>query len=241
MTERLLIIDDEPPIAEVLEPVLASQGYAVTIADSGTDGLAAAKQSDFGVILLDLGLPDIDGKDLIAPLRELGSASILILSARHQEVEKIAALDMGADDYLDKPFSINELLARIRAATRKRDRDYREVKAFAAGDLAVDFATRQVRLMGDEMKLSPKEFDLLEILCRHAGQVVTHRRLLLAGWGDPQADGQYLRSYIAMLRQKLEQDCTQPTLIVTEPGVGYRLQLADPIFISDVRSAGSQA
>ncbi len=182
------------------------------------------QQSQFDLVLLDLGLPDADGMEIIARLKQLTDASIIILSARHMEAEKVKALDEGADDYVNKPFGIGELLARIRAAARRKDFPANfQQGTFVSDELSVDFPRREVRLMEEEIKLSPKEFALLEVLCRHAGQVVTHRKLLIAGWNDPNADGQYLRSYIALLRQKLEFDASEPRLIVTEPGVGYRL------------------
>jgi len=218
----ILIVDDEPAIGDALRPVLVSQGYNVAMARSAGEGLERARAGRFEVVLLDLGLPDADGKELIEPLKRLNTMAVLILSARHQEREKVEALDAGADDYLNKPFGIDELLARIRAAIRRRGESRRET-VFRSEDLTVHYDTRRVFLLGDEMKLSPKEFDLLEALCRQAGQVVTQRRLLLAGWGDPSTDGQYLRSYIGMLRQKLEEDPSEPRLIRTEPGVGYRL------------------
>jgi two-component system, OmpR family, KDP operon response regulator KdpE len=221
----VLIIDDERAIGDALSPVLISQGCDVTVALSAAEGLERARSGRFDVVLLDLGLPDADGKDLIVPLKRLNPMAILILSARHQEKEKVEALDAGADDYLNKPFGIEELLARIRAAVRRQGARERET-SFRSRDLTVHYDTRRVFLLGDEMKLSPKEFDLLEALCRQAGQVVTQRRLLLAGWGDPATDGQYLRSYIGMLRQKLEEDPGEPRLIQTEPGVGYRLNAA---------------
>lgn len=226
MAERILIIDDEPAIAGTLAPVLASQGYDVRTAASAAEGLAAARATAFDIVLLDLGLPDADGKDLIGQLRALNDMAILVLSARHQETEKVAALDEGAEDFINKPFGIDELLARIRVALRRLTKDERRSTEFRSGDLVISYDRRQVRLMGDEMKLSPKEFDLLEALARKAGQVVTHRRLLLAGWQDPSIDGQYLRSYIGLLRQKLEEDPAEPRLILTESGVGYRLAVA---------------
>lgn len=220
---RILVIDDEPAIAGTLEPVLASQGYEVEIAASAAEGLAAAQRRAFDIVLLDLGLPDADGKDIIASLRALNQMAVLVLSARHQETEKVLALDEGAEDFINKPFGIGELLARIRAAARRLGKEAQAASEFRSADLFISFDRREVRLQGDEIKLSPKEFDLLEALARRAGQVVTHRRLLLAGWKDPNIDGQYLRSYIALLRQKLEEDPAEPCLIVTESGVGYRL------------------
>jgi len=223
MTSRILIIDDEPAIARVLQPVLSATGAKVFIAATGVDGLRAARENAVTIVLLDLGLPDADGKDLISHLRGLGDLAVIVISARHQESEKVAALDAGADDYVDKPFNIDELTARIRAAERRLRS--RTSAPFRSGPLQINFAVRQVKLMGEEIKLSPKEYALLRELAEFAGQPVTHRRLLLAGWGDPGADAQYLRSYVALLRQKLEEDPAEPTLIVTEPGVGYRLAM----------------
>jgi len=228
MAERILIIDDEPAIAGTLDPVLASQGYAVRTAHSAAEGLAAARAEAFDIVLLDLGLPDADGKDLIGQLRALNPMAILVLSARHQEAEKVAALDEGAEDFINKPFGIEELLARIRVALRRLAGEEGRSSEFRSHDLEIWFDRRQVRLMGEEVRLSPKEFDLLEALARKAGQVVTHRRLLLAGWKDPNIDGQYLRSYIGLLRQKLEEDPAEPRLILTESGVGYRLVTQAP-------------
>jgi two-component system KDP operon response regulator KdpE len=222
MAEKILIVDDEPAIAQTLKPVLTAQNYDVTIAGTAADALRRARQHAFDVALLDLGLPDADGKEIIANLHALSCRSIIVISARHQEAEKVAALDGGADDYLNKPFNIDELLARIRAALR-RSGNQAGGQVFRSKELVVDYATRNVHFMGEEVKLSPKEFALLERLCRHAGQVVTRRQLLLAGWNDPTADGQNLRTYITLLRQKIEVDPSEPRLIVTETGVGYRL------------------
>jgi two-component system KDP operon response regulator KdpE len=227
MNLRILIIDDEPAIARVLRPVLTATGAFVFSAANAVEGLRMAKESAPNLILLDLGLPDADGKDLISSLRSQGEVAVIVISARHQETEKIAALDAGADDYVDKPFNIDELLARIRAAQRRLLSQSPKAELFASENLSIDFRRREVRLMGDEVKLSPKEYQLLRTLAEHAGQVVTHKRLLLAGWGDPSADAQYLRSYIALLRQKLEEDPAEPRLVLTEPGVGYRLSTAE--------------
>jgi len=222
MAEHILIIDDEPAIAQTLKPVLVAQHYEVTVVGTAAEALRKARQTAYDVALLDLGLPDADGKEIIANLRGLSCRSVIVISARHQETEKIAALDGGADDYLNKPFSIDELLARIRASVR-RWHVSTPSQAFRSRELQVDFASRAVRFMEQDVKLSPKEFALLEALCKHAGQVVTRRQLLLAGWNDPAADGQNLRTYITLLRQKLEVDPSEPKLIVTETGVGYRL------------------
>jgi two-component system KDP operon response regulator KdpE len=222
MNGRILIIDDEPAIAQILQPVLAATGSKVFAAANAVEGLRLARDEAVDLVLLDLGLPDADGKDLIPHLRAGGEAAVIVLSARHQEAEKVAALDAGADDYVDKPFNIEELTARIRAA-RRRLGAAGGPRRLRIGDIELDPAARRVTLLGDEVKLSPKEYELLRTLADHADQVVTHRRLLLAGWGDPNVDPQYLRSYIALLRQKLEEDAAEPRLLITEPGVGYRL------------------
>ena len=222
MTGRVLILDDEPAIARALAPVLESQGWQVFAEGSAVDGLRTAHEQSVDLVLLDLGLPDADGKELIPALRANADRGIIVISARHQEPEKVAALDAGADDYVDKPFGIEELMARVRAAERRRSRAS-EAGEVTAGDLRVDLRKRRATLQGQLVKLSPKEFELLRVLSEHAGQVVTQRRLLLAGWGDPKSDPQYLRTYIGLLRQKLEFDASEPRIILTEPGVGYRL------------------
>lgn len=222
MSGRILIIDDEPAIVRALQPVLVARGWKVFMAADAVQGLRCARESAVDLILLDLGLPDADGKDLIPSLRAIGDVPIIVISARHQEAEKVAALDAGADDYVDKPFGIDELMARIRAAQRRRGGPGAILKT---ATIEVDGARRRVRLLGENVKVSPKEFELLRCLADHAGQVVTHRRLLLAGWGDPAADPQYLRTYIGLLRQKLEEDPSEPRLVLTEPGVGYRLNV----------------
>lgn len=178
------------------------------------------------VILLDLGLPDIDGKQVIAILRSTGDTPIIVISARHQEAEKIAALDEGADDYVDKPFEIGELMARIRVALRRRP-GLADTGHFRSGPLSIDFDKRMVRIEGETVRLSPKEYALLVTLARSGGQVVTHKRLLAAGWANDAADTQYLRVYVGLLRQKIEADPADPQLLLTEPGVGYRLVVAD--------------
>jgi two-component system KDP operon response regulator KdpE len=222
---KILIVDDEPAIVTALGPALASQGWDIESAGTAAAALVAAEAGQFDVVLLDLGLPDADGIEIIGKLKELADAMIIVLSARHLEAEKVRALDEGADDYVNKPFGIDELLARVRAAARRKSAGGARDEEFLSQQLRVNFARREVALMGEEVKLSPKEFALLELLCRHAGQVVTHRKLLIAGWNDPHADGQYLRSYVALLRQKLEYDPSEPQLILTEPGVGYRLKV----------------
>ena len=222
---RILMVDDELALVRSLQPVLESQGYYIDVAVTAAEALTKARNTVFNVILLDLGLPDADGKEIISKLLKLNSLSILVLSARHQESEKVASLDQGADDYINKPFNIEELLARIRVAVRRLKNATQDNREFRSPQLVVDFSKRHVTVLGEDVKFSPKEFDLLEVLARHAGQVVTQRRLLLAGWGDPNIDTQYLRSYIALIRQKLEFEPSQPEFLLTEPGVGYRLAI----------------
>jgi two-component system KDP operon response regulator KdpE len=219
-----LVIDDEPDIHRALSPVLASAGWHVLSASTAAHGVRIARANTVRVVLLDLGLPDADGKEIIADLQSSNSLSIIVVSARHQDTEKVAALDAGADDYVDKPFNIEELLARIRVAERRAGAWVaRAPEQYRAGQIEMETATRRVTLAGSEVKLSPKEFDILRELLAHAGQVVTHRRLLMAGWADVTIDPQYLRSYIALLRQKLEEDPSEPRILRSEPGVGYRL------------------
>lgn len=223
---NILIVDDEPAIIAALSPVLSAQGHDVSSACTIREALTMAESREFDVVLLDLGLPDGDGIEIIGKLRTLTGANVIVLSARHVEQDKIRALDEGAEDYVDKPFSIGELLARLRVAQRRREMAAGRLEdEYVSDQLYVHYARREVRLLGEEIKFSPKEFALLEVLCRSAGQVATQRKLLIAGWNDPHADGQYLRSYIALLRQKLEYDPAEPDLILTEPGVGYRLAI----------------
>ncbi|MDH7975017.1 response regulator transcription factor [Sphingomonas sp. AR_OL41] len=223
MTIHILLIDDEPSLVGVLRPVLAAAGYRVTTAIDGASGALAAAHDSPDVVLLDLGLPDMDGKEVIRGILARCKSAIIVISARHQESEKIAALDEGADDYVNKPFEIGELMARIRAAVRRRSSPVADLVSYQSGPLAIEFATRKVTLSGEQIKLSPKEYELLQTLALNAGQVVTHKRLLAAGWGTGTTDAQYLRVYIGMLRQKIEEDPGDPQLLLTEPGVGYRL------------------
>lgn len=223
VSDKILLIDDEVDIHRVLRPVLTAAGWSVLTAETAAQGLRLASKNTVRVVLLDLGLPDADGKDIIGQLRSVSPSSVIVISARHQDAEKVAALDAGADDYVDKPFNIDELLARIRVAERRSRTWVTPEQRYEAGDLVIETADRSVTLQGELIHLSPKEFALLAELMRHAGQVVTHRRLLMAGWGDVTVDPQYLRSYMAALRQKLEEDPAEPTLLRSEPGVGYRL------------------
>lgn len=219
----ILIVEDEAALVSVLKPVLTAAGYAVAVATSlaeARDALAMPPAPD--LILLDLGLPDGDGKTLVGTAVEQ-AAGVIIISARHQDEEKIASLDLGADDYVDKPFEIGVLMARIRAAIRRRHAGDRKPATYSHGVLHIDLAARQLTLGRDAVRLSPKEWALLAVLTASAGQVVTHKRLLLAGWGPSAGDTQYLRVYIGLLRQKIEADPSAPTILLTEPGIGYRL------------------
>jgi two-component system, OmpR family, KDP operon response regulator KdpE len=221
---RVLVVDDEPQILRFLKPSLGAAGYDVITAATGAEALKTAALQAPDVIVLDLGLPDMDGKDVIAKLRAWSKTPIIVLSARDRETEKIAALDLGADDYVNKPFGIGELMARLRTALRHAARQSGEETTFLAGQLAIDVAAHSVTLADKPIKLTPKEFELLAMLVRNAGRVVTHRQLLTAVWGPAHAaDLQYLRVFVGQLRQKLELGPDEPRRILTEPGIGYRL------------------
>ena len=221
---RVLVIDDELPILRVLKSTLASSGFNVMTVPSGAAALQTVAQSVTDVIVLDLGLPDMDGKEVIQALREWTKAPIVVLSARHDEEERIAALDLGADDYITKPFHMGELQARLRTALRHAQRQTRDASTYSGRGLEVDFDRRVVKVLKQEIDLTAKEYDLLTCLARHAGQVVTHKQLLAAGWGGTVTDTQFVRVYIGQIRQKLEADPSAPDLILTEPGIGYRLR-----------------
>ncbi len=224
---RILIVDDEPPIRRFLRTSLTAEGYQVLEAENGESALAELKRNNIDVLVLDLGLPGISGFDVIRALRESGSSvPIIVLSSRTDETGKVRALDMGADDYVTKPFGTDELLARIRAALRHRLQSEAEKPVFKSGDLSVDLVRRIVTVRGQEIKLTRREYDLLRLMVAHAGKVLTHRFILREVWGG-EADVQYLRIYIRALRQKLESDPQQPRLILTEQGVGYRLRPAE--------------
>jgi len=218
----ILIVEDEAALAAILAPVLTAAGYTVDIADTAAKARTHLSGQSVDLVLLDLGLPDDDGKSLIEPATATGAA-VIVISARHQEAEKIASLDRGADDYVDKPFEIGVLFARIRAALRRRGMTAARQGSYSNGPLHVDLADRRVTLGSQVVRLSPKEWSLLRVLVAAAGQVVTHKKLLVAGWGSPSADAQYLRVYMGLLRQKLEEDPSSPRIVLTEPGVGYRL------------------
>ena len=218
-----LIIDDEKQIRRLLRLALEGADYNVFEAETGKAGLEEIAYRRPDVVLLDLGLPDMDGVKALRHLREWSDVPVLILSVRDEPDEKVAALDAGADDYVTKPFDTAELLARIRAAQRRSLTETGE-PVFKSGPLCVDFAARQVKLNGVEIKLTPTEYSLLRVLVQNAGKVVTHRQLLRTVWGEKaESQAQYLRVYITHLRKKLEADTDAPTLIKTEVGIGYRL------------------
>jgi len=221
---RVLVVDDEAAILRFLKPALEANNYEImstgTVAES-TKRIAAETPD---LVVLDLGLPDGDGKDVIRQVRAWSDVPIIVLSARDREAEKIEALDLGADDFVNKPFSVGELLARMRTALRHRMEREAETPVLQTSDLEIDNVRHRVLRGGNEVKLTPKEFELLSFLARHAGKVVTHRQILTAVWGPAHAaDTQYLRVYIGQLRQKVEKDPSDPRIIITEPGIGYRI------------------
>jgi two-component system KDP operon response regulator KdpE len=218
-----LVIDDEPQIRRLLRVTLEANGYQVVEAATGAEGLVQAAQCRANVILLDLGLPDMDGGAVLKRLREWTRVPVIVLSVRDREKEKADALDAGADDYITKPFGTEELLARLRVALRHSEKQSEE-PVFRSGPLVIDLADRHVTVDGKEISLTVTEYNLLRLLVRHAGKVLTHRFLLREVWG-PTAENQnhYLRVYIARLREKLKTDPSQPEILLTEPGIGYRL------------------
>lgn len=221
---QILVIDDEPQIHRFLSPALDAAGYEPRRADSGQEGLRGIALWSPDAVVLDLGLPDMDGKDVLARAREFYAGPIIILSARDKEAEKIAALDLGANDYVEKPFGVGELLARLRANLRQAAPHATRTGPLTAGDVVIDLERRLITRSGEVVRVTPKEYDVLAHLVRNAGKVIGHRDLLTAVWGKAHADDtQYLRVVIGQLRQKLEADPAQPHLILTEPGVGYRL------------------
>ena len=220
----VVLIEDEPQIRRFLRATLGSHGYRLHEAETGEDGLieAASRQPD--VVILDLGLPDVDGLQVIRRLREWSKVPVIVLSARGQEGDKVAALDAGADDYVSKPFAVGELLARLRVALRHAAAGESGEPTFTVGDLTVDQIKRQVRVDGREVHLTPIEYRLLTLLVRHSGRVVSQRQLLKEVWGPGQTEQtHYLRVYMGTLRRKLEKDPARPRYLLTEPGVGYRL------------------
>ena len=220
---RVLVVDDEPPIRKLLRTGLGTQGYVVLDAADGKEALALASQNP-DLIILDLGLPDMQGFALLRTMRERNDrVPIVVLSSRDDEAAKVEALDLGADDYVTKPFGMDELLARIRAALRHQLQVQGERPVFREGDLSVDLVRRIVRVRDQEVKLSPKEYELLRVLVQHAGKVLTHKFLLKELWAVP-TDAQYLRVYVRQLRQKIEANPERPQHVLTETGVGYRLR-----------------
>lgn len=219
----ILIIDDEPQIHRFLKHSLAAAGYHLLHAETAANGLAEFKAHHPDIIVLDLGLPDLDGKAVIGQIRQTSQTPIIVLSARDQEAEKIAALDLGADDFVAKPFGIGELLARIRVCLRANRAIAAPSHKLTLGDLTIDDEAHRVERAGNAIRLTPKEFDLLILLARNAGKVLTHRHILQSLWGPAHVeDTPYLRVFIGQLRQKIETEPASPRLILTEPGVGYR-------------------
>jgi len=226
MTETrgtILVVEDEPEIRRFLRTSLATEGYRVVEAGTGARGAIDAGSQKPDLAIVDLGLPDIDGVDVIRRIRAWSPMPILVLSARAQERSKVEALDAGADDYVTKPFGADELMARLRAALRHRLAQQGAERTFASGDLNVDLVRRLVRRGPEDVRLSPKEYDILEQLVIHAGKVLTHKHLLREVWRDESVDPQYLRVYVRQLRQKIEVDPSSPRHVLTEPGIGYRL------------------
>jgi two-component system KDP operon response regulator KdpE len=223
---KVLVIDDEPPIRKLLKMGLATQGYQILEAPTGKAALALLSQEP-DLVILDLGLPDIPGHELLRMIRVRNeSVPIVVLSSRGDEAGKVQALDFGADDYVTKPFGMDELLARMRAALRHQLQVHGERPVFRVGDLSVDLVRRIVRVGEKDIKLSPKEYELLRVLVQHAGKVLTHKFLLGELW-DSLTDAQYLRVYVRQLRQKIETVPEQPRYILTETGIGYRLRAPD--------------
>jgi two-component system, OmpR family, KDP operon response regulator KdpE len=221
---QVLVVDDEAAILRFLRPALEANGYEMASAGTVAEATKRIAAESPDIVLLDLGLPDGDGKDVIRRAREWSDVPIIVLSARERETEKIEALDLGADDYINKPFNVGELLARMRTALRHRMQRKSETPLLRVGNLEVDSVRHRATRSGAELKLTPKEFELLSFLARHAGRVVTHKQILTAVWGPAHTeDTQYLRVYVGQLRQKIEEHADDPRIILTEPGIGYRI------------------
>lgn len=221
---RVLLVDDEAAIVRFLRPALEANEFEIISAGTVAEAVKRVAADSPDIVLLDLGLPDGDGKDVIRRAREWSDVPIIVLSAREREAEKIESLDLGADDYVNKPFNVGELMARMRTALRHRMQRKAEVPVLRIGGLEIDAVRHRVIRAGNELKLTPKEFELLSFLARHAGRVVTHRQILAAVWGPAHTeDTQYLRVYIGQLRQKIEAKADDPRIILTEPGIGYRI------------------
>jgi two-component system, OmpR family, KDP operon response regulator KdpE len=221
---RALVVDDEAAILRFLRPALVASNYDVASAGTVAEATKTIATSVPDIVVLDLGLPDGDGREVIRQVRGWSDVPIIVLSARDRETDKIEALDLGADDFVNKPFSVGELMARMRTALRHRMQRRAETPVVKVGDVEIDNVRHRVTRAGHEVKLSPKEFDLLSFLARHAGMVVTHKQILAAVWGAAHTeDTQYLRVYVGHLRQKIEANPDDPHVIVTEPGIGYRV------------------
>jgi two-component system KDP operon response regulator KdpE len=226
---RVLVVDDETAILRFLKPALEANNYEMTSASTVAEALKRVAAESPDIVLLDLGLPDGDGKDVIRRAREWSDLPIVVLSAREREAEKIEALDLGADDYVNKPFNVGELMARMRTALRHRLQRKSEIPVLRVGGIEVDAVRHRVTRGGVDIKLTPKEFELLSFLARHAGRVLTHKQILTAVWGPAHTeDTQYLRVYVGQLRQKIEDRPDDPRIVLTEPGIGYR--------VADIRS-----
>lgn len=225
---RVLVVDDEAAILRFLKPALEANAYDMSSAGTVAEATKRIAAEVPDIVVLDLGLPDGDGKEVIRRVREWSDVPIVVLSARDREAEKIEALDFGADDYVNKPFGIGELMARMRAALRHRMQRHSETPVLHIADLEIDNVRHRVSRGQKEIKLTPKEFELLSFLARHAGKVITHKQILTAVWGSAHAaDTQYLRVYVGQLRQKIEAKPEDPQIIITEPGIGYRV--VDPV------------
>ena len=221
---RVLLVDDEAAIVRFLKPALEANDYEMISAGTVAEAVKRIASETPDIVLLDLGLPDGDGKDVIRRAREWSDVPVIVLSAREREAEKIESLDLGADDYVNKPFNVGELMARMRTALRHRMQRKAEVPVLRIADLEVDAVRHRVTKAGAELHLTPKEFELLSFLARHAGRVLTHKQILAAVWGPAHTeDTQYLRVYIGQLRQKIEARPDDPRIVLTEPGIGYRI------------------
>ena len=224
-TRRALVVDDEPGVRRFLKTSLGLHGYSVSEASNAAEAIELASSATrFDVILLDLGLPDMDGVEVARVIREWSQVPIIVLSVRDQEKDKVAALDAGADDFLTKPFGLSELLARLRA-TLRRSQQLPDQPVIKSGPLSLDLVTRQVRLHDQIVSLTPTEYDILKALARHAGKVILHAQLIKEVWGHNQQDLHTLRVNVSNLRKKIEQDAARPQIVITEPGVGYRFHL----------------
>jgi two-component system, OmpR family, KDP operon response regulator KdpE len=225
---RILVVDDEAAILRFLKPALAANDYQVATAGTVAEAVKHIAANVPDAVVLDLGLPDGDGKEVIRNVRQWSDVPIIVLSARDRESEKIEALDLGADDFINKPFGVGELMARLRTAMRHRMQRHAEIPVLKLGEIEIDNIRHRVTRAGNEIKLTPKEFELLSLLARHAGAVITHKQVLAAVWGPAHTeDTQYLRVYVGHLRQKIEDNPDDPKIITTEPGIGYRIAGSD--------------